>query len=297
MFRINLGVCGLVLITGLILAPLSGARAEDWPRFRGPAGNGHSSETDLPIEWNPGQLTYRVELPGTGQSSPIVFGDQIFLTTSTNKGRTRVLLCLDRDTGKVSWSKSFSSSKQEKLHQMNTWSTPSCATDGERVVAFFGPGGIHCYSTDGKKKLWSKQLGTFPGGWGVAASPVIIGDMVIQNCDSQGDGAYMIAFDKNSGKQIWKTKRKDLPKGGWSTPIIIDAGSRKELVINGEWGVQGYDPATGRDLWFCKSFNGRGTPMPAYSGNFQASLVAPPEEAPWHLAHYIQSLAGLHPVE
>jgi outer membrane protein assembly factor BamB len=145
---------------------------------------------------------------------------------------------------------------------MNSWATASCATDGELVFAFFGEGGLHCYTVDGKKK-WSKELGSFPGNWGNAASPVILGDHVIQNCDASG-ASYLLAIEKKTGKQVWRTKRADKPRGGWSTPILIDTGKRKELILNGEFGVRSYDPKSGRDYWFCKGFNGRGTPVPAW---------------------------------
>lgn len=254
------GTCALVL-SALICV---GALAEDWPRFRGPQGDGHSTDKNLPVKWSAGDVIYRVALPGTGQSSPIIHGEKIFLTTSLNKGMQRQILCLNRNDGKVIWKASIGGPKGESLHKMNTWATASCVTDGKRVVAFFGPAGIHCYTVDGKK-MWSMKLGEFPGAWGNAASPVIIKDTVIQNCDSEGNGDYLIALNKNSGEEVWRTKRKGLPRGGWSTPIIIKTDTREELVLNGEHGVQGYDPATGKDFWFCKSFNGRGTPMPAFA--------------------------------
>ncbi|MDP6505495.1 MAG: hypothetical protein QF886_17865, partial [Planctomycetota bacterium] len=93
-----------------------------------------------------------------------------------------------------------------------------------------------------------------PGRWGTAASPIILDGKVIQNCDAEGK-SNLIAVDKKTGKTIWKTPRRSTPKGGWSTPILIDTGERKELVLNGEFGVQAYDPETGKDYWFCKAFN------------------------------------------
>ena len=102
------------------------------------------------------------------------------------------------------------------------------------------------------------------GAWGFAGSPIILGDRVVQNCDGEGK-SFLLALDKETGKEVWRTERKATPKGGWSTPIVIDTGKRKELVLNGEFGVQGYDPETGEDLWYCQSFNGRGTPVPAWT--------------------------------
>jgi outer membrane protein assembly factor BamB len=146
---------------------------------------------------------------------------------------------------------------------MNTWATPSCVTDGERVIAFFGVGGLHCFNLDGNPQ-WSCNLGSFPGPWGVAASPIIEGNLVIQNCDAEGACA-VTAVDKTTGKVVWTTERRSVDRGGWSTPIVIEAAGRREVVINGQFGVNAYDPATGKDLWFCQGFAGRGEPVPAFA--------------------------------
>lgn len=238
------------------------APTTNWSRFRGPLGTGESSDQSLPTKWD--APAWRVELPVNGHSSPVVWDDKIFLTGWTGAGNQvdRHVLCLDRKSGKVLWQQKAASGGGEKLHKMNGWATPSCATDGKRVVAFFGTGGLHCFSMDGKP-VWSRDLGEFPGGWGVGASPVIVDGMVVQNCDAEGD-SYLLAVDKTTGKDIWKTPRRSKPRGGWSTPVLIEANERRELVLNGEFGIQAYEPKTGKALWFCKSFNGRGTPSPAW---------------------------------
>jgi outer membrane protein assembly factor BamB len=131
------------------------------------------------------------------------------------------------------------------------------------VVAFFGKGGIHAYSVDGKH-LWTRDLGKFESPWGVSACPILVDDMVIQNCDADVD-ASIVALDKRTGRDIWRTKRPD--NRGWSTPILVEAGGRREIVVNSHTGVRAYDPATGRELWFCKSFNGRGEPTVTPAGD------------------------------
>ncbi|MFK8111850.1 MAG: PQQ-binding-like beta-propeller repeat protein [Rubripirellula sp.] len=236
----------------------------NWSQFRGPAGLGISAATHVPTEFDAKQVGWQVDLPVVGHSSPVVWGNHIFLTGATQKGDAvqRHLLCLARDTGKLIWNEVAATGEGEKLHKMNSWATPSCATDGERVVAFFGAGGLHCYDNQGKR-LWSRDLGNFPGGWGVGASPIFVDDMVIQNGDAEGD-SFLIAVDKKTGKDIWRTPRKSKPRGGWSTPIVIEAAGRRELVLNGEFGVSAYDVSTGKPLWNCKGFNGRGTPVPAW---------------------------------
>ncbi|MBT3567350.1 MAG: PQQ-binding-like beta-propeller repeat protein, partial [Opitutae bacterium] len=160
------------------------AFAENWNQFRGPSGIG-LAEGEVPIHWSKDSVAWQVSLPGEGQSSAVNWGPKLFVTTASQEGETRTLLCLDKDSGKTIWRRDVESNHKESQHKMNSWATPSAATDGTRVVAFFGPAGIHCYDMEGEK-LWSKDLGQFPGDWGVAASPVILGDQVIQNCDAIG---------------------------------------------------------------------------------------------------------------
>jgi hypothetical protein len=246
----------------LFLVAVSIAGADNWNRFRGPGGRGHT-EADLLTKWTEADLKWRIALKGIGQSCPVNWGDRLFLTSAEESGKKRLLICLNRKDGTVLWQQEIRCEDPESLHGMNTWATPTCATDGERVVAFFGRGGLHCYDMDGKK-LWSKNLGTFPGDWGVAGSPIILGDHVLQNGDAKG-ASFLAAFDKTSGREVWRNERQEKPKGGWSTPILIDTGSRQELLLNGELGVRAYDPASGKELWFCKAFNGRGSPVPEYA--------------------------------
>lgn len=259
-------------VAWVVLAVLSGQVMEvevqaelRWPRFRGPAGNGQSADGHVPVKWGPGDVAWRTVLDGQGHSSPCVWEDKIFLASARKKEGGQIersVVCLDRRDGKVVWQKSAWSGKAEANHSMNGYASSTCATDGQRVVAFLGHGGIHCFDYQGKL-LWTRNLGDFPGTWGTAASPIILGQKVIQNCDAEGESS-LVALDKDTGQTIWKTSRGKMPRGGWSTPILIDTGARKELVLNGEYGIHGYDPETGRELWFCKGFNGRGTPAPVF---------------------------------
>jgi len=247
----------VIVFSGLLAASALAAEPT-WPRWRGPNGDGQSPETDLPIQWNEKSIAWRAPLRGAGQSSPIIWGDHVFLTTAPDAGKSRVVLALDRKSGKLLWEKEVWKGNPEKSHAQNGWATATCATDGERVVAFFGKGGLHCFTVDGKP-LWSKELGVFPGEWGTAASPVIVGDLVIQNCDSAGEG-LLLAFDKTTGAEKWRTPRTAPERGGWTTPVMVKVGDKYELVLNGEKAVTGYDLATGKELWHCKSFIGRGEP-------------------------------------
>ena len=250
-------------LLGAACFPYTLSAEENWPRFRGPLGTGHSESTELPVEWNSGAVKWKTTLKGDGQSSVVNWGDKLFVTSAKADGSERWIHCLDRTSGELLWEKSVEVPASETPHKMNSFATPTCATDGEIVVAFFGPGGLHAYDLEGKE-LWNKKLGAFPGPWGVAASPIIDGDLVIQNCDAEGPSS-LVALDKKSGEVVWTAKRPDAPRGGWSTPIFIETGERRELVLNGEFGVTAYDPATGTELWFCKGFNGRGAPVPDYA--------------------------------
>lgn len=232
------------------------AAQTNWPRWRGPHENGHTDDLAIPAVWSNDNVRWKASLPGIGQSSPVVWGDRIFLTAALDNGKERLVFCLSRKDGTLLWKQTAWTGAPEPSHKMNGWASATCVTDGEVVIAFFGIGGLHGYSVEGKH-LWSRDLGTFKSPWGVAACPVIYGDNVIQNGDSE-ENSFIAAFDKRTGKDVWSTPRPN--DRGWSTPILVEAAGRQELVVNGHKGVYAYDPAKGNELWFCKSFSGRGEP-------------------------------------
>jgi outer membrane protein assembly factor BamB len=242
---------------------VSGWSEEEWNAFRGPTGMGIENQK-TPMNWNVNSIKWKTQITGSGQSSVIQSGEKLFLTSADKEGGLRFLHCLDKNTGGLLWKREVKNTREEAVHRMNTWATPTPVTDGSKVLAFFGPAGLHCFDLEGKK-LWEIDLGEFPGSWGVAASPVIVDGMVLQNCDSTGP-SRLLALDLNSGKTIWETKRETKPRGGWSTPIVISVQGKRQIVLNGEFGARGYSLADGKELWFCKSFNGRGSPVPFYDG-------------------------------
>ncbi len=259
-FLLAVAVASVSLSTAYSVEP----DTTNWPRFRGPLGTGVTNRV-APTKWSQADVAWDAKLPVDGHSSPILWGEHVYLTGTTTKSGSvqRHVICLNRDGGKVVWNQVAATGSGESVHKMNGWATPSCATDGDVVVAFFGKGGLHAFDAKSGKPRWSRQLGDFPGSWGVGASPILLGDRVIQNCDAQG-ASFLLAADKQTGKDVWKQPRSEKPRGGWSTPMLIEANDRKELVLNGEFGVQSYNVETGEPFWFAKSTNGRGTPSPVY---------------------------------
>ncbi len=241
----------------------SAARAEtNWPGWGGPSGANHTEQRGLPLRWTADNVIWKTALKGAGQSTPVIWGDQIFLTTALDAGAQRSVLAIDRRDGKVLWEHTAWTGKPEESHKMNGWASSTCATNGKVLIAFFGRGGLHGYSLDGQP-LWTRDLGPFAGPWGTAASPVFYGNTVIQNCDSESKDASLLAVDARTGETVWNTPREVIR--GWSTPIVIRTPQREELILNSHHGVRSYDPATGRELWWSKGFNGRGEPVPAYA--------------------------------
>lgn len=257
-------VCALLLV---LMGAGRLAAESNWPRWRGPLGNGHTA-AKIPVHWDAGSVVWKVPLQGIGQSSPIVVQGRIYLTSAIAKGEQRLVYCLDARDGSLVWQHIPWTGSPEPIHHMNSWASPSCVTDGEVLVAFFGKGGLHGYSLDGKH-LWSRDLGPFECPWGVAACPVIVGDLVIQNGDADAN-SFIMGLNKRTGETVWTTPRPNFR--GWSTPILIEAAGRKELVVNGHTGVTAYDPATGKQLWFCKSFNGRGEPTITPAGELLCAV-------------------------
>jgi outer membrane protein assembly factor BamB len=234
----------------------------NWPRFRGPGGDGHSPEVDLPAEWGPTKnLAWKTRLPGVGASSPVVWGDRIFLTATQEKGHRRLLLCLNRRDGSVRWQQLVSSGDPGPTHELNQHASSTCVTDGQHVWSFFGKGGLFCHDLDGRL-VWKRQLGDFLSVWGTGASPILHGDKLIVNCDQDSklesypsqtlpSKASLLAVAKTTGKTIWQTRRA--AARGWSTPVVLrEPGGHEQLVLNGPDGVHGYDPQSGRDLWFSR---------------------------------------------
>jgi hypothetical protein len=257
--------------------PVPAEPAGAWVHWRGPSGQGYSDDKKVPLTWGEKKnLLWKVALPGGGNSTPIIWGDRIFLTGAGERGAERYLLCVRAGDGKKLWQRTVAKDLDaEKTHPWNGFASASCATDGKHVWAFFGTAGLHCYTVDGKF-AWKHNFGVFTSdtGWGTAASPFLYEDLVIQNCDNDGGpGAApmaLVALEKTTGKVRWSTPRNQ--GRGFSTPRLIKvAGGRTDLVLNGPLGVWGYDPKTGKERWRCTRFHEGeqhrfGEPLPVDDG-------------------------------
>lgn len=257
-----------VVSAAALVAPAAEA---NWPQWRGPSSQGYSDDQRVPLAWDEKQnLLWKADLPGRGNSTPIVWGERIFLTSASNDGNERYVLCLQAADGKIIWQQTASKGVTPgKTHAWNGFASSSCATDGTHVYAFFGTPGLFCYDLDGKL-VWKHSFGTFTAstGWGTGASPFLFEDLVIQNCDNDGAAALpagakleeaapmaLVALDKKTGKVRWQIDRNQ--GKGWSTPLLIPTPQgRTDLVLNGPHGVWGYDPRTGKEVWHCERHKG-----------------------------------------
>ena len=270
-------VSGAMLAAGLTAAFVCAhaVSAEDWPGWRGRAGNGVSRETKLPERWSATSgIRWRVRVPGEGFSSPIVWRDRVFLTTAFERGSRRAVYCLNRATGETLWMQSIQQDSPEITSAMTGHAAATPVTDGELVVAVFGNAGAVCYDMQGRQ-LWRYDLGQFNSELGLASSPVMHGELVILLCDHDGDrftsfDSYLIALDKRTGALRWKTERPKMYRS-WSTPLIVAAPERPgaprtaELIVNGQDALRSYDPRTGKPLWHVTGMTGWVTPSPVFA--------------------------------
>jgi outer membrane protein assembly factor BamB len=232
----------------------------DWTQFRGPGGQGTSTENDLPVEWSSKKnIVWRTKLPGPGTSSPVTSGNCIFLTCYTgyavNTGDPgkmedlrRHVLCLDRHSGKILWTKEFEPVQPEHKYQgegsYHDYSSSTPATDGERLYVFFGKSGVFCFDLEGKE-LWHVSVGKGINGWGSATSPVLYKNLVLINASVES-GA-LLALDKETGKEVWRAP--GIPSA-WNTPVLVKLPSGQvELVVSVQDRLVGLNPDTGKELW------------------------------------------------
>jgi len=253
----------------LLLASLA-AGAEDWPQFRGPGSNSLTDATGLPSEWDRDtNIAWRAPVPGRGWSSPIVWGDKVFVTTAvqerapttSDRGLYRwEVHCFDLESGRTLWTRvAHRGEPRIATHQGNTYASETPVTDGRRVYAYFGMTGLFAYDFDGNL-AWKKDLGAYPTeeDLGTASSPIIHGDRLFLQIDSIQD-SFLVALDTETGDEVWRVNRDE--SSNWSSPIIWENQLRTELVANGRR-VRSYDPATGDLLWEMSIGGGRCSSSP-----------------------------------
>ena len=242
------------------------SKENSWTAFRGAKGNGVSESDKTPTKWSAKEnLIWTTKLPGPGASSPIVYGDKVFVTCYSGYGDgtdgnindlKRHLLCLSRDSGKVNWEAKVSSSAQEDRYSgyitEHGYASSTPVTDGAAVYCFFGKSGVHAFDMDGKP-LWNKSVGTSSANrkWGSAASPIIYGDLVIVNAAEESRA--VIALDKKTGKQVWKAEGRNLELC-YGTPVVQEtAGKKPELILALPGEIWGLNPMTGGLKWFAST--------------------------------------------
>ena len=278
--------------------PLHSAAPSEWPAFRGQAASGVADGLSLPDTWNVGtgqNIRWKVAIPGLAHSSPIVWGDRVFVTTAISsrpdatfkpglygegtaaEDRTVhkwVVMAVDVRTGRTSWQQTaYEGTPREKRHIKATYANATPVTDGRYIVAFFGSQGLYAFDMAGRP-IWKKDLGVLNTGaydlkeyeWGTASSPIIYKNLVIVQCDTQ-DESFLLAADIATGKTVWKSVRKELPS--WGTPTVYPArdGSPAELVTNASNYIRGYDPDTGQERWRLGGSSKITAPTPIFSGD------------------------------
>jgi outer membrane protein assembly factor BamB len=265
-----------------------------WPSFRGPQASGYVDGQNLPDKWDPKtgeNILWRTPIPGLAHSSPVVWGNQLFVTSAVSsdpkasfrpglygdgdasKDRSPqrwMLYALDKKNGKVLWERqAFEGEPIDKRHIKSTYANSSPATDGRIVVAWFGSQGVYAYDVKGRF-LWKVDLGRIDLGaydiptyeWGPASSPIIWNNLVILQCDTQAD-SFLLALDAATGKTVWKTDREEIPS--WGTPTVATTSSGPQLITNASNYIRGYDPQTGKELWRLGGSSKITAPTPVFS--------------------------------
>jgi outer membrane protein assembly factor BamB len=229
----------------LCLVSATTAAAGDWPQFRGPNGGVAVGDQKLPAEIGPStNVLWKTELP-PGHSSPVVYGQRIFVNAV--RGKELLTIAFDRSTGKQLWEVKAPHEAREKIHTIGSQAQCTPATDGERVVSFFGSSGLICYEASTGKQLWFLPMGPFKNDFGAANAPLIVSGVVIVGQDHDSD-SFLMAVDKIKGHVIWRTDRSEFPVG-FANPVIWDAAGQRQIVMAGTLRVVGYDYASGKELW------------------------------------------------
>lgn|SRR5487761_1490691 len=234
----------------------------DWPQFRGPEGQGHAHQRGLATEWSETKnVAWKVPVAGRGWSSPVIADGQIWLTTALDGGHSLHAVCLDVKTGKTRHDvEVFQVAEPGGIHGKNSYASPTPIIDEGRVFVHFGDLGTACLTTDGNL-VWRTNELRYQHGHGPAGSPVLYRDLLIMSCDGT-DVQYVVALDKNSGRQRWKTERHG--RMAYSTPLVIDVGGQDQLISTGGDQAVAYEPASGKEIWSVRYDGYSEVPRPAF---------------------------------
>lgn len=250
------------LLTIAVLAVCPLVQAGDSPQFRGPGGEGHSAEKNLPVNWSESEnIRWKTDVDGLGWSTPSIEGSQVWLTTATDEGKSLRIVCLDKTTGTIVHNvELFHHDNPGSIHKKNSFASPSVLIDGNNVYAHFGKLGTACLDRNANV-IWKTEL-KYNHRHGPAGSPIVFENLLILACDG-GDTQYVTALDKATGKEIWKTTREGAM--AYSTPLLIQVNGRPQLVsTGGEWAM-GYEPKTGKEVWRFRYPKGySNVPRPVY---------------------------------
>lgn len=245
------------------MVEITGEGAKFWPRWRGPTGQGHVPAGQYVDRWSATErVVWRAEVPGSGNSSPIVWGDRLFVTAAENDGAKLSLLAFSRADGRRLWQTAIPQDGVESVHQKNGYASATPATDGQLIVASFGRHGLAAFDFSGKL-VWHRQFGVINNYHGPAGSPVLYKDRIFLYQDQNASGkqtAFVAAFDKKTGRTLWQTPRTETV--GWGTPVVISTGERDELVVSSQRRVAAYDPGTGREMWTARGMSFEVIPTP-----------------------------------
>ncbi len=255
-----------LLLAGLLAMACATARAENWPGWRGPRGDGSSLETHVPIHWGAASnVLWKTTIPGLGHASPVVWEDRVFTVTAIPETESRALLCLDRKSGALLWQRTVLTAPLEHKHSLNSYASSTPVTDGKRVyVAFLD---LHqmlvaAYDFEGALQ-WLVRPGPFSSTHGFCSSPILFEDKVIVNGDHDGE-SYLVALDRRSGQTLWKTPRQNHTRS-YCVPIIRELAGRTQMVLTGDKSVTSYDPRDGRLHWIIDGPTEQFVASPVYS--------------------------------
>ncbi|HTK76838.1 MAG TPA: PQQ-binding-like beta-propeller repeat protein, partial [Gemmataceae bacterium] len=288
--RALVGTFAIACVLSTAAADRVGDAQDNWPQWRGPLGTGVAPNARPPLEWDDTKnIRWKKELPGKGHSTPIVWGDRIFLTTAIPYGEpvpprlparpgahdnlslTRhhefAVLAVNRRDGAILWQRTVHKGlPHEAGHVTASLASASPVTDGERVYAFFGSYGLYCLDADGKL-LWQKSLGQMHSkhGHGEGSSPALYGETLIVNWDHE-EQSFVVALDKRTGEQRWRVSRPE--DTSWATPIVVEHAGNAQVVVPGTNRVRGYDLADGTVLWECGGLSSNIVASPVTANGF-----------------------------